>query len=106
MRRLAFVLAVAIPLTFALPATVVPAAAQEQAKDEATPPPKGKIVKKEVCRTMTYTGTHTRKRVCQTVEQWVDETARANGEQAVMLARGSFLQNQDSAAAFGSAGPR
>lgn len=101
MQRLAFVLAVAIPLTLGLPATVAPAAAQEQPKDEAAAPPKGKLVKKEVCRTMTYTGTHTRKRVCQTVEQWVDETARANGEQAVMLARGSFLQNQDAAAGLG-----
>lgn len=99
MQRLALVLVAALPCTLALPVTALNATAHAQTTEEAKPEAKAKAGKKEVCRTVANTGSRVRKRVCQTIDAWVNEAARANGEALGVQARGSNLEGQDATAA-------
>ncbi len=98
MKRLALVLVAALPWTLALPVTTLNAAAHAQTTEEAQPEAKAKAGKKEVCRTVSHSGSRMRKRVCQTIESWDNEAARANGAALGVQARGSQLEGQDAAA--------
>ena len=96
MKRLALVMAAAFPcaLTVTSPSTTAHAQATEPAKPDA----KEKPGKKVVCRTVSNTGSRVRKRVCQSIDSWVNEAARANGEVLGVQARGSHLDGQDATA--------
>lgn len=94
MQRLAFVLTAAMPLALVLPVTTAFAAAQAQSA-EAPPPAKANPYKKEVCQMVTSTGTRTRKRVCRTIEDWVNEQARATGEDLGTKSKGFYQLGTD-----------
>lgn len=98
MKRLALVLAAAFPCTVALTVTSLSATAHAQATEPAKPEVKEKPGKKVVCRTVSNTGSRVRKRVCQSIDSWVNEAARANGEVLGVQARGSHLDGQDATA--------
>ena len=95
MQRLAFVLTAAMPLALALPVTTAFAAAQAQPTAEAATPAKANPYKKEVCQMVTSTGTRTRKRVCRTIEDWVNEQARATGEDLGTKSKGFYQLGTD-----------
>ena len=101
MQRLALLLAAALPCAMALPVTALNSTAHAQATEEAKPEAKGKSGEKVVCRTVSETGSNVRRRVCRTIDAWVSERARANGEVLGVQARGSHLEGQDAA----SSGP-
>lgn len=98
MRRLALVLAAVFPCTLGLAVASLPTTAHAQAIEPAKPEAKDKPGKKVVCRTVSHTGSRVRKRVCQTIDLWVNEAARANGEVLGVQARGSHLEGQDATA--------
>ncbi|WP_037500165.1 hypothetical protein [Sphingomonas jaspsi] len=93
----------AAPLLLAVPAAASAADDPSKPAEAATAPAPGKkLVRKEVCRSVVLTGSRTSKRICRTVDEWVSEQARANGEVLGVEARGSWMEGQDAAAA----GPR
>jgi hypothetical protein len=95
MQRLAFILAAAMPLTLAIPAMAAQAPTQAQSTEQSAPPAKANPYKKEVCQTVTSTGTRTRKRVCRTIEDWVNEQARATGEDLGTKSKGFYQLGTD-----------
>ena len=106
MQRLAFVMAAAMPLTLALTMAAPHAMAQTQPTEQAAPPAKAEPGKKEVCQMVTSTGSRTRKRVCRTIDDWVNEQARATGEDLGTKSKGFYQLGTDSNPGLGGAGPR
>jgi hypothetical protein len=102
MQRLAFILAAAMPLTLAVPA-MAGQATQAQSTEQAPPAAKANPYKKEVCQTVTSTGTRTRKRVCRTIEDWVNEQARATGEDLGTKSKGFYQLGTDTDSGLGGA---
>jgi hypothetical protein len=98
MKRIALVLAAAFPCTLTLMVTNLSTTASAQASEPAKPEAKDKPGKKVVCRTVSNTGSRVRKRVCQSIDSWVNDAARANGEVLGVQARGSHLDGQDASA--------